>query len=78
MKRHHENAQFGGFDGSARHGVRNVVKFKIQKNPAPHVHDLAHDLRPGGRIQLAADLEHPGQVMEFAHQVQGPLAGADI
>src|SRR5579862_8739373 len=60
------------------YGVRNVVEFQIQKDFPASVDDLAHNWRTGRHEQLAADLEHSGEVMELLDEMKRFFARADI
>jgi hypothetical protein len=41
------------------------MEFKIEKYSSARINDFPHDLRATRREELAADLEHAGQVMQL-------------
>src|SRR5262245_14121120 len=78
MHGHHRYAEFRRFGGSADDGVRDVVKLQIKEYASAQVDNLANDRSTDGHEKLAANFEHPAQVMQLANGMQGLLSRADI
>src|ERR1039457_5232802 len=70
MNREHLHVESRGRGDGSGDGVRDVVKFEVQKNGRARVAHAADDVRPGAGEKFAADFECADGRRDFMGELQ--------
>ena len=71
MNRQYADAKLGGFANRGADGRGDVVIFQIKKDSASRGHELAHDLRAFGGVELHTDFVGRRGVAHGCHNLSG-------